>query len=70
MVEELCVSISNQTGISNVALTGGVFQNRQLLNMVAGLLDTRGLQVLVHRKVPCNDGGIALGQAVIAHCLS
>jgi hydrogenase maturation protein HypF len=70
MVERLCVSISNQTGISNVALTGGVFQNRQLLHMVAGPLDARGMQVLTHRQAPCNDGGIALGQAVIAHCLS
>ena len=47
-----------------VALSGGVFQNRLLLELTVGLLEQAGLQVLTHSLVPPNDGGIALGQAV------
>ena len=49
------------------ALSGGVFQNRLLLRKAAALLESEGLEVYTHRQVPCNDGGISLGQAVIAH---
>jgi hydrogenase maturation protein HypF len=49
-----------------VALTGGVFQNRRLLELVSRQLEARGFRVLMHREVPANDGGLALGQAVIA----
>ena len=49
-----------------VALSGGVFQNRLLLEQVVRLLRAQGRTVLVHRDVPANDGGLALGQAVIA----
>ncbi len=49
-----------------VALSGGVFQNRLLLEQVSGRLEARGLRVLTHRSVPANDGGLALGQAAIA----
>ncbi len=49
-----------------IVLSGGVFQNRLLLEGVAARLRSAGLQVLIHRQVPPNDGGIALGQAVIA----
>ncbi|HZP13319.1 MAG TPA: carbamoyltransferase HypF [Nevskiaceae bacterium] len=49
-----------------VALSGGVFQNRVLLERLTRLLDGRGHRVLTHRRVPCNDGGLSLGQAVIA----
>ena len=48
-----------------VALTGGVFQNRLLFETMLGRLRAEGLQVLAHRAVPSNDGGIALGQAVV-----
>ena len=48
------------------ALSGGVFQNRVLLRLVRQGLGFRGLEVLVHRQVPPNDGGISLGQAVIS----
>jgi hydrogenase maturation protein HypF len=47
-----------------VALSGGCFQNARLLSECLAALD--GLRVLVHREVPANDGGLALGQAVIA----
>ncbi len=49
-----------------VALSGGVFQNRLLLEQVTQRLHAQGLPVLTHREVPSNDGGLALGQAAIA----
>ncbi|MBV9734681.1 MAG: carbamoyltransferase HypF [Acidisphaera sp.] len=49
-----------------VALSGGVFQNKTLLEGVTAELAAMGLEVLQHREVPANDGGLALGQAVIA----
>ncbi|TVQ87704.1 MAG: carbamoyltransferase HypF [Chromatiaceae bacterium] len=53
-------------GIETVALSGGVFQNRTLFEALLADLQDSGLQVLSHRQVPCNDGGLALGQAVLA----
>ncbi len=67
MVAEMCQSIARKTGINQVALSGGVFQNRLLLRKVIPLLQTAHFSVLTHKQVPCNDGGISLGQAVIAH---
>jgi len=67
MVREMCLSISKNTGIKVVALSGGVFQNRLLARLVVESLETDGFEVLTHRDVPCNDGGISLGQAVIAN---
>ena len=51
--------------INTVALSGGVFQNRLLLEGMVGSLERAGFQVLVHKELPCNDGCISLGQAVI-----
>ncbi len=67
MIRELCQVISRQTGIKQVALSGGVFQNRRLLRKSVSLLEADGFKVLTHRQVPTNDGGISLGQAVIAN---
>lgn len=50
----------------SIALSGGVFQNRTLLETVSCQLDRKGYRVLCHRQVPANDGGLALGQAVVA----
>ena len=55
---------SRRTGIRRVALTGGVFQNARLSHSVAHRLTAANLSVLHHRLVPCNDGGLALGQAL------
>ncbi len=67
MINEMCHLIANETGINQVALSGGVFQNRLLLRKAVNLLESSGFQVFTHRQVPCNDGGISLGQAVIAN---
>jgi hydrogenase maturation protein HypF len=50
-----------------VALSGGVFQNRLLLKLTTTALRREDFSVLTHHLVPCNDGGISLGQAVIAN---
>ena len=54
------------TGLGTVALSGGVFQNARLLVGLTARLEARGLTVLSHRLVPTNDGGVCLGQAVVA----
>jgi hydrogenase maturation protein HypF len=63
----MCQSIADETGIMQVALSGGVFQNRLLLRQTVSLLEGSGFHVFTHRQVPCNDGGISLGQAVVAN---
>jgi hydrogenase maturation protein HypF len=67
MVNDMCLVIANEHAIKQVALSGGVFQNRLLLRKTVDLLETSGFQVFAHKQVPCNDGGISLGQAVIAN---
>jgi len=67
MINEMCRLIANETDINQVALSGGVFQNRLLLRKAVSLLESSGFQVFTHRQVPCNDGGVSLGQAAIAN---
>ncbi len=67
MIDETCKIISAGTGIRQVALSGGVFQNRLLLEKITALLESGGFGVFTHRQVPCNDGGISLGQVAIAN---
>jgi hydrogenase maturation protein HypF len=70
MFTDLCQVIRKETGLSQVALSGGCFQNAILLAGLSRRLRDRGFHVLTHEKVPANDGGIALGQAVIADAIA
>jgi len=63
---EVCTRIREESGTTRVVLSGGVFQNRLLTEEVAQLLSGAGFEPFCHRLVPPNDGGLALGQAVIA----
>ena len=65
-IEAGCMLLRERHGLDTVALSGGVFQNLLLLNRTVDLLAARGFTVLTHSRVPCNDGGISLGQAVVA----
>jgi hydrogenase maturation protein HypF len=66
MVLESAQSIRAQTDIHTVALSGGVFQNRLLLRLTREHLRAARFEVLTHRQVPANDGGLSLGQAIVA----
>lgn len=63
---ELAVAVARRAGCSQVVLTGGCFQNALLAERVRRRLLEAGFNVYTHQKVPPGDGGIALGQAVIA----
>jgi hydrogenase maturation protein HypF len=65
-VLSVCAQLRERTGLSVVALSGGVFQNLLLTRQVMSGLTDDGFRVLVHSRVPCNDGGISLGQAAVA----
>jgi len=65
-VREMCQKIRSETGIDEVVLSGGVWQNITLLGRTLSLLREAGFRVYLHREVPTNDGGLSLGQAVIA----
>ncbi|MGA2106186.1 MAG: carbamoyltransferase HypF [Syntrophorhabdales bacterium] len=67
IIREMTAMLSKETGIKRVVLSGGCFQNRLLLELTLPLLRRHGLESFTHRQVPCNDGGISLGQAAIAH---
>lgn len=62
-----CEAVRAERGLSTVALSGGTWQNLLLLQRVRAGLGAAGFEVLIHRRVPANDGGISLGQAVIAN---
>jgi hydrogenase maturation protein HypF len=66
LIEAGCLLTRERSGLGTVALSGGVFQNQLLLRGAVTRLEARGFRVLVHSRVPCNDGGISLGQAVVA----
>lgn len=66
MVEEMCAEISKRTSLKRVVLSGGVFQNCLLTELTVSRLEMSGFEVLTHSLVPPNDGGLALGQAVVA----
>jgi hydrogenase maturation protein HypF len=60
------VKVRERTGLNKAALSGGVFQNIKLLSLTEAALQAAGFEVLIHRLVPPNDGGLALGQAIVA----
>ncbi|MHB8780597.1 MAG: carbamoyltransferase HypF [Candidatus Geothermincolia bacterium] len=64
MLVSACAQERDRSG--RVALSGGVFQNALLARLLVPRLAERGFEVFQHRRVPCNDGGISLGQAAIA----
>lgn len=66
LVSRMCDQIRDDTGLTTVALSGGVFQNALLVSGCVARLRQAGFTVLTHRQVPPNDGGISLGQAVVA----
>lgn len=63
---EVAVRVAQAAGLPRVVLTGGCFQNRLLLSLVRQQLEAAGFTVYSHRLVPPNDGGLSLGQAVVA----
>jgi hydrogenase maturation protein HypF len=68
-IGEMCSRIKVSTGLNRVCLSGGTFQNAYVLHRTVHDLRARGFGVFLHSVVPANDGGIALGQAVIANAL-
>lgn len=67
MIAGVSARLRQRTGLDRVVLSGGVFQNVTLLEGARRALAAAGFAVFSHRRVPPNDGGIALGQAVVAH---
>ena len=66
MLSEVIVAMAQKIGLGNVVLSGGCFQNRYLTERVVARLRDAGFRPIWHQRVPPNDGGIALGQAVAA----
>jgi hydrogenase maturation protein HypF len=67
MILHVCQRLRSGTGLGRVVLSGGVFQNVTLLTGVRRALLGAGFEVFSHHRVPPNDGGVALGQAAVAH---
>ncbi len=63
---ELALAWAERTGLRTVALTGGCFQNALLVELTSARLTAAGFEVVTHRHVPPNDGGVSLGQALAA----
>ncbi len=69
MLTAATLVVAREEGIREVACSGGVFQNRLISEGLQKSLAQAGLRVYCHQKIPCNDGGLALGQAVVAAAL-
>ncbi|MBK1809859.1 carbamoyltransferase HypF [Clostridium sp. YIM B02505] len=65
--EAMCIKLYNDYDINKVALSGGVFQNSILYERIYNNLASKGFRVYTNNKLPCNDGGISLGQIIIAN---
>lgn len=66
LAADVAALLANETGVRRVALSGGCFQNRLLLQLTREALVARSLDPIIHRQVPCNDGGLSLGQMAVA----
>ncbi|HID90446.1 TPA: carbamoyltransferase HypF, partial [Candidatus Bathyarchaeota archaeon] len=63
---EMAVLASEKAGVNTVGVSGGVFVNRYITSTIHRYLKGRGIRFSAHEIVPPGDGGIALGQSVIA----
>ncbi|MGD8343396.1 MAG: carbamoyltransferase HypF [Desulfobacterales bacterium] len=66
LFSKICATIRRRHDLNRVVLSGGCFQNSVLLKGLIGQLESQNFEVFAHRHVPANDGGIALGQAIVA----
>ncbi len=67
MIAEVCLKLREREKLNNICLSGGTFQNMFLLDRTLSALGEHGFEVHLQERVPTNDGGIALGQAMIAN---
>ncbi|MDD4955899.1 MAG: carbamoyltransferase HypF [Candidatus Omnitrophica bacterium] len=67
IIKEVSLLLRRDTGINNIALSGGVFQNFLLLNLTLKLFKGKGFNVYYHKRIPTNDSGVSIGQAVVAN---
>ena len=66
MSVEACRQIHKESGLSTVAISGGVWQNMRLMNLILPALEAEGFTPLIHTQLPPNDGCVSLGQAAVA----
>ncbi len=66
LIVQTSMRLRSTLGLNSVVLSGGLFQNRYILSQTESLLEKQGFAVYAHKKVPTNDGGIALGQLAAA----
>lgn len=67
IISEVLIKAREKTGLNRVALSGGTFQNTYLFREMKKTLTNRNFDILYHHHLPANDGGISLGQAMVAH---
>jgi hydrogenase maturation protein HypF len=70
VVRDACLRIRESDGLNRVCLSGGTFQNLRLLRHTLDQLRAQRFEVFVHRRVPTNDAGLSLGQALVANAIS
>ena len=66
VIVDMAIVIRNKSGINNVVLSGGTFQNSIILSKSENKLVENGFKYYTHSQIPSNDGGIALGQLAVA----
>jgi hydrogenase maturation protein HypF len=67
IITSVCLILRRKTGINKVVLSGGVFQNRIVSELAQEKLQRNNFQVFTHNKIPINDAGISIGQAIVAN---